>query len=62
MEQIKNNGLEALVWIVGYFKKNVTVEQLAHSIGMQAASPTEWELRECAHNIGYETHCISITQ
>ncbi|EMN4131347.1 MULTISPECIES: type I secretion system permease/ATPase [Providencia] len=56
MNGIENNsGLEALVWIANYYQKNVTKDQLMHAIGMHALSPTDWELRECAHIIGYET-------
>lgn len=60
MELINNNGLEAVVWVANYYQKNVTKEQLRHAIGMQTISPTEWEIRECAHMLGYETELVSI--
>ncbi|MGJ3354401.1 type I secretion system permease/ATPase [Providencia sp. Je.9.19] len=62
MEQINNNGLEALVWIANHFQKNVTVDQLTHAIGMQSYSPTDWELKQCAHTLGYETQSVLLTQ
>ena len=61
MEQMNNNGLEAIVWIANYYKKNVTKEQLRHAIGLQATLPTEWDIRECAHTLGYETELISLS-
>ena len=62
MEQINNNGLESLVWMANHFQKNVTVDQLMHAIGMQTSSPCDWELRECAHSLGYETQSVFLTQ
>lgn len=62
MEQQSNNGLEALVWIVNHFQKNVTQGQLMHAIGMQNDSPTDFEIRQCAQIIGYETELISLTR
>lgn len=59
MEQINNNGLDALVWVAKYYHKNVTADQLRHAIGMQTISPTEWEIRECAHTLGYETELMT---
>ncbi|MED5672827.1 cysteine peptidase family C39 domain-containing protein, partial [Enterobacter hormaechei] len=50
-----NYGLEALVWVANHYQKNVTKDQLMHAIGMSSESPTDWELRECAHIIGYES-------
>ncbi|AIN65296.1 type I secretion system permease/ATPase [Providencia stuartii] len=50
-----NYGLEALVWVANHYQKNVTKDQLMHAIGMSSDSPTDWELRECAHIIGYES-------
>ncbi|EKT61812.1 type I secretion system permease/ATPase [Providencia burhodogranariea] len=55
-----NYGLEALVWIANYYQKNVTKDQLMHSIGMQSISPTDWEIRECAHISGYETSLLAL--
>ncbi|MCW2258362.1 ATP-binding cassette subfamily B protein RtxE [Providencia alcalifaciens] len=55
-----NYGLEALVWIANYYQKNVTKDQLIHAIGMQSISPTNWEIRECAHITGYETELITL--
>ncbi|MEY0597306.1 type I secretion system permease/ATPase [Providencia alcalifaciens] len=60
MEQINNHGLDALVWMANYYQKNVSTDQLRHSIGMQTLSPTEWEIRECANTLGYETELIAI--
>ncbi|MBG5881534.1 type I secretion system permease/ATPase [Providencia alcalifaciens] len=62
MEQQNNNGLEALIWIANHFQKNVTQEQLMHAIGMQNDSPTDFEIRQCAQIIGYETELISLTR
>ncbi len=61
MEQINNNGLESLVWIANHYQKNVTVGQLAHAIGLQSHSPTDWELKQCAHTLGYETQATLLT-
>lgn len=55
-----NYGLEALVWIANYYQKNITPDQLMHAIGMQSISPTDWEIRECAHITGYETELITL--
>lgn len=59
MEPINNYGLDALVWVAKYYQNNVSVDQLRHAIGMQVISPTEWEIRECAHVLGYETELIT---
>ncbi|WP_353244521.1 type I secretion system permease/ATPase [Providencia sp.] len=61
MEQMNNNGLEAIVWIANFYKQNVTKEQLRHAIGLQTVSPTEWDIQECAHTLGYETELISVS-
>lgn len=59
MEQFNNHGLDALVWVAKYYQNNVSSDQLRHAIGMQTISPTEWEIRECAHTLGYETELIT---
>ncbi|EOV8087988.1 type I secretion system permease/ATPase [Providencia rettgeri] len=59
MEQLNNHGLDALVWVAKYYQNNVSSDQLRHAIGMQTLSPTEWEIRECAHTLGYETELIT---
>ncbi|EOZ9062952.1 ABC transporter transmembrane domain-containing protein [Providencia rettgeri] len=59
MEQFNNHGLDALVWVAKYYQNNVSSDQLRHAIGMQTLSPTEWEIRECAHTLGYETELIT---
>ncbi|HGM9948091.1 TPA: type I secretion system permease/ATPase [Providencia rettgeri] len=59
MEQFNNHGLDALVWVAKYYQNNVSSDQLRHTIGMQTLSPTEWEIRECAHTLGYETELIT---
>ncbi|MBN6362274.1 type I secretion system permease/ATPase [Providencia huaxiensis] len=59
MEQLNNYGLDALVWVAKYYQNNVSSDQLRHAIGMQTLSPTEWEIRECAHTLGYETELIT---
>ncbi|WP_369308199.1 type I secretion system permease/ATPase [Providencia rettgeri] len=61
MEQINNHGLDAIVWMANYYHKNVTSDQLRHAIGMQTLSPTDWEMRECAHILGYETELIALS-
>lgn len=58
---MNNNGLEAIVWIANFYKQNVTKEQLRHAIGLQTVSPTEWDIQECAHTLGYETELISVS-
>lgn len=60
MEQFNNHGLDALVWVAKYYQNNVSSDQLRHAIGMQTLSPTEWEIRECAHTHGYETKLIAV--
>ncbi|MEQ5518395.1 type I secretion system permease/ATPase [Providencia rettgeri] len=60
MEQFNNHGLDALVWVAKYYQNNVSSDQLRHAIGMQTLSPTEWEIRECAHTLGYETKLIAV--
>ncbi|MEW2738056.1 type I secretion system permease/ATPase [Providencia sp. PROV130] len=60
MEQLNNHGLDALVWVAKYYQNNVSSDQLRHAIGMQTLSPTEWEIRECAHTLGYETKLIAV--
>ncbi|HEC8327811.1 TPA: type I secretion system permease/ATPase [Providencia rettgeri] len=60
MEQINNHGLDALVWMANYYHKNVSADQLRHAIGMQKTSPTDWEMRECAHMLGYETELVAL--
>ncbi|EKT58417.1 type I secretion system permease/ATPase [Providencia sneebia] len=55
-----NYGLDGLVWIANHYQKSVTKDQIMHSIGMQSISPTQWELREAAHVLGYETELISV--
>lgn len=60
MEQINNHGLDALVWMANYYHKNVSADQLRHAIGMQNTSPTDWEMRECAHMLGYETELVAL--
>lgn len=59
MEQLNNHGLDALVWVAKYYQNNVSSDQLRHAIGMQTLSPTEWEIRECAQTLGYETELIA---
>ncbi|ENU1228529.1 type I secretion system permease/ATPase [Providencia rettgeri] len=59
MEQLNNHGLDALVWVAKYYQNTVSSDQLRHAIGMQTLSPTEWEIRECAHTLGYETELIT---
>lgn len=59
MEQLNNHGLDALVWVAKYYQSNVSSDQLRHAIGMQTLSPTEWEIRECAQILGYETELIA---
>ncbi|MDH2379145.1 type I secretion system permease/ATPase [Providencia rettgeri] len=59
MEQLNNHGLDALVWVAKYYQNNVSSDQLRHAIGMQTLSPTEWEIRECAQILGYETELIA---
>lgn len=62
MIPIENNGgLEALVWVANFYQKNVTKGQLMHAIGMHSTSADDWELRECAHIIGYETELVTTT-
>ncbi|WP_283125448.1 type I secretion system permease/ATPase [Providencia stuartii] len=61
METINNNyGLEALIWVANHYQKSLTKDQLMHAIGMNSVSPTNWELRECAHITGYETELLEL--
>lgn len=63
MEKIDNNyGLEALIWVANHYQKSLTKDQLMHAIGMSTTSPTDWELRECAHITGYETELIKFNK
>lgn len=63
METINNNyGLEALIWVANHYQKSLTKDQLMHAIGMRTTSPTNWELRECAHITGYETELLKLNK